>query len=192
MVRLTADGENPAHRPDQRWLRTIAGVRYGRLKQQEVRTLAAWSMWSNRLRPWYDLARGDTVYLVEKRPDGSRWITWETQIIGAVSRHIYPDLDAAALYIKTRYEIEKQDFLKNPYTANAATHGYLMACEFKPLRKMDMPLPAAIKLARCGWTDLTEMDHKRRYQLGLGPKPPAPSKRKPTPLPKWSPPVRYD
>ena len=73
----------------------------------------------------------------------------------------------AAIHVSTKFFVTQSEFLKHEYTRPKTDVGYLLACELKPLRKVDLPLPGKLRLAQNGWTDLSEVTDRELMRWGL-------------------------
>ncbi len=146
-------------------MRTLSWSRTFTMDRIEVEELKVWSLWQSRLYPYEMLSAGDELWTVEKQ-SGRRHVGWHTVVIKVVALPYKSHLDAADI-MEDVFGVSQADFLTHPYTLGKRHQGFLLGAGMDPIRKVDRPLPSAIRLDQKGWTDLTGYDDTDLRRLGL-------------------------
>lgn len=149
------------------WLRSIPDDRDRTMKRRDVSGLVVWSMWQHRLKAYRDLAKADDVWLVE-RHGRQRWVGWHCRVTDVPWTSDYRSVSEAAQFVESHYGLGKGCVLNHPYTKSKRPNGLLLACQLRPVNKVDIPLPTDLRLDQCGWTCLGETPGEVR-RLGLLP-----------------------
>jgi hypothetical protein len=142
-----------------------------RLTRQEAADCCYWSMWQRRLNPYGVLALEDHVLIVDSFRH-QRIVAWEYQVL-QVSHEPYHSHDEAARTISRGVGVASgltaREVREHPYTRSAASSGYLLAWRGRPVRAWYVPLPPEVRLARHGFTRVSDEELRR---FGFSPQPP--------------------
>jgi hypothetical protein len=122
-----------------------------------------WNLWSRRAWPFLRLQAGEEiVYVSGGGPSEGRFM-WTARMDYLIQER-YDSLDKAWKLIRTglptshlkRWDLTKQTFLADDYTAKAPTQGWILAWVGSPLRWLDKPRPGALRFRPNGWAELPD------------------------------------
>lgn len=108
------------------------------------------------------------MWLVEKH-ERHRQVGWMTTVEQSPLATSYRSLREASELIEVRHQLPARSVDTHQYTQAAPGSGWVLACALTAVRKVDVPLPAEIKLHRCGWTNLTAHPFTDYRNAGLIP-----------------------
>lgn len=150
------------------------------LTRVEAADTCYWSMWQRRRKPYGVLARGDRILIVDTHRH-TRTVAWEYDVL-EVAHEEYRSLEEAARIIRRTVcetsGLTEREVREHPYTTAAPPSGYLVGWRGRPLHAWYLPLPPGVRLARHGYTTISDDQLK---QLGFVPRPPSSGTRRRTP-----------
>ena len=109
-----------------------------------------WSLWRTRRFPWGDLDRGDRVLLIDHWRDEDR-LSWELSVAEAHHRRVTSKPEAMA-YLAKVFAVPAEELEDDVYLAGKNDGpGVLLAWRGEQVRRLNLPRPPGLKLARHGW-----------------------------------------
>jgi hypothetical protein len=129
--------------------------------------------------PYGALAPGDRILVVDTHRS-TRTVGWEYEVL-EVAHEPYRSHEEAARIIRrtvcARLGLTEREVREHPYTAAAPSSGHLVGWRGHPLQAWYLPLPPGFRLARHGYTAISD-DQLR--ELGFTPGPPSSGTRRRT------------
>jgi hypothetical protein len=109
-----------------------------------------WSLWRTRRFPWGDLQPGNHVLLLDHWRDEDR-LSWELIVTEAVHQRVDSKPDAIA-HLAQLFGLDEEKLEDDAYLAGKEDGpGVLLAWRGEQLRRLNLPRPPGLKLARHGW-----------------------------------------
>lgn len=116
-----------------------------------------WSLWQQRRFPYDELELGHQVLLLDHWRDEDR-LSWELAVAEVDHRPVESKADAIT-HIATMFGLIEDDVADDPYLgAKEDGPGYLVAWRGDGIRRLNLPRPTGLKLARHGWGRYTETE----------------------------------
>lgn len=120
-----------------------------------------WNLWSNRQPPFNDLDVGHTVYLVTRDGSPRGVISWMVEVTGVTAVPYSSKRDAwVSLHnmFGSKFGPSVRDFLSSDYAKGAPDSGWLLAWDYRPVRRVGLPRPGELKFRPNGWLQLDGSD----------------------------------
>jgi hypothetical protein len=116
-----------------------------------------WSLWQQRRFPYGELAVGHQVLLLDHWRDEDRF-SWELAVAEVQHLHVESKLDAIT-HIAGMFGLKKGDVADDPYLGGKEDGpGFLVTWRAEGLKRLNLPRPTGLKLARHGWGRYTEAE----------------------------------
>jgi hypothetical protein len=120
------------------------------LTTEEELTGPYWSLWQQRRFPYDELATGHQVLLLDHWRDEDRF-SWELSVAEVAHLHVESKREAI-LSIATMFDLNRNEVADDPYLgAKEDGPGYLVAWSAEASRRLNLPRPTGLKIARHGW-----------------------------------------
>jgi hypothetical protein len=114
-----------------------------------------WSLWQSRRFPWGDLEPGNRVLLVDHWREEDR-LSWELRVTDAHHRRVGSKSEAVD-YLVEAFGLPEAELEDDVYLAGKADGpGVLLAWRGEQTRRLNLPRPPGLKIARHGWGRLDE------------------------------------
>jgi hypothetical protein len=122
--------------------------------------LPYWNLWQTRRFPWGELQPGDHVWLLDHWREEDR-LSWELSVTEVDHRRVDSKSEAithlAEMFGLTEEEIEDDAYL----AGKADGRGVLLAWRGEQVRRLNVPRPPGLRIARHGWGKLDTADARR-------------------------------
>jgi hypothetical protein len=119
-----------------------------------------WSLWRSRRFPWGDLEPGDRVLLIDHWREDDR-LSWELSVTDAHHQRVGSKAEAVT-YLAEAYGMSEDELEDDVYLAGKEDGpGVLLAWRGERIRRINLPRPPGLKIARHGWGRLDEQTAER-------------------------------
>ena len=119
-----------------------------------------WSLWRSRRFPWGDLELGDRILLIDHWRDEDR-LSWELSVTDVHHQRVTSKSEAVN-YLAETYGIPEEVLDDDVYLAGKEDGpGVLLAWCGEQIRRLNLPRPPGLKIARHGWGRLDEQTAER-------------------------------
>jgi hypothetical protein len=119
-----------------------------------------WSLWRSRRFPWGDLEPGDRVLLIDHWREDDR-LSWELSVTDVHHQRVDSKSEAVT-YLAEAYGIPVDELEDDVYlAAKEDGPGVLLAWRGEQTRRLNLPRPPGLKIARHGWGRLDEQAVER-------------------------------
>jgi hypothetical protein len=116
-----------------------------------------WSFWQQRRFPYEELEHGHEVLLLDHWRDEDR-LSWQLAVAEVEHRHVESKADAIT-HIADTFGLAENDVADDPYLgAKNDGPGFLVAWRAAGIRRLNLPRPTGLKLARHGWGRYTDTE----------------------------------
>jgi len=120
----------------------------------EVAQGAHWNLWRTRQPPFKAFEEGSQVVLVDTWPTGGR-MTWLVRAKDVVAGP-YATKDEGVRLIARGLKIKRAEVRDHDYTTGRPDAGYVLAWNYVPLKRLDLPRPPGMRFQQNGWLSVDD------------------------------------
>jgi hypothetical protein len=131
----------------------------------ELADLCHWNLWKVRQHPYNAFNEGSHVIWVDSWPGGGR-MTWEIEARIVEKQAYTSKTEAARVIAKSLGFDDYRDALDHEYTTSGPPSGYLLAFNFRPVRRIDLPRPLDLRFRQNGWLSVDDPEVLERWGVG--------------------------